>query len=483
MRNRLHLWVYLGLSFILITILADIAFAWVGTAATATNTVITRVIAATPNSVETLSGIGNIVTKTGLISGAAADYGATFMSVAMPALKLANWAGIALLGGQAAYYAYTKYPEFSAWIKQKCLSTDANGNVMSNTGDYLPPGVTLPAGVYQISRPVASRTAAAYANRVTLAADMLFGSTSGTALLALGGSIYTASSGKDGNMSGNVGLIPTYTLNAGEMIVTNLNYNQVDDGNASGDCQWRQYNYYMVQLPADVTPAEPRTSTIISPADIVTQLKADAVLTSGSGKGKAAHTLENKLVAVTAPIIDQSLQTEPVNAIGNPTVSAAPDKLSAPDIASILQQIRDSLSPAQLTSIGNAYDPAKAATALNTAPTTATQEPVRDLTEDVHRGVSEALGDAPAAPDDPTPALPDQKNLTSILQTYLNQIKSLSILSSVSGMTITCTGSSVLCLQPGSCVDFATWQTQFSYVGTILFWLTSASMILYLFKG
>jgi hypothetical protein len=113
----------------------------------------------------------------------------------------------------------------------------------------------------------------------------------------------------------------------------------------------------------------------------------------------------------------------------------------------------------------------------------------KSITDGVTDAMKSFFGDDVAVPVDVTPGLPSKLSLTSIMQSFMNSINNMPIISTLRGITINASGSSVLCVDlpanyGGSrCYDAASAQSTFNMIGTILLSMTTIFCFIQLFRG
>jgi hypothetical protein len=111
--------------------------------------------------------------------------------------------------------------------------------------------------------------------------------------------------------------------------------------------------------------------------------------------------------------------------------------------------------------------------------------------EQIKGAVKSALDDTTGAavPVEPTFTNPTKLSLTSIMTTFMNSINSLPIMNTLRGISISATGSSVLCLNmPGKyggnrCWDASNIQGTLNLIGTALLSIVTLLSFIYIFKG
>jgi hypothetical protein len=116
-----------------------------------------------------------------------------------------------------------------------------------------------------------------------------------------------------------------------------------------------------------------------------------------------------------------------------------------------------------------------------------------DEAENTKKSISDALTDFfgvdVAAPLDVTPGLPTKLSLTAIMQSFMNSINSMPIISTLRGITVNASGSSVLCVDlpanygGSKCYDASSAQSTFNMIGTILLSMTTIFCFIQLFRG
>lgn len=115
-----------------------------------------------------------------------------------------------------------------------------------------------------------------------------------------------------------------------------------------------------------------------------------------------------------------------------------------------------------------------------------TEEAEKTKIED---SIEKSLGTASATPVDPTIENPEKKNLTNVLTTFMNQINSLPLLNTLNGITVSCSGTSVLCLNMPSnyggsrCWDAVPIRGDLNNIGTALLSITSILSFIMIFKS
>jgi len=111
-----------------------------------------------------------------------------------------------------------------------------------------------------------------------------------------------------------------------------------------------------------------------------------------------------------------------------------------------------------------------------------------DITDAVKKAINDANGTA-IVPSSPTVLLPTKLSLTSIMQSFMNSINSMPIISTLRGITVNASGSSVLCVDlpanygGSKCYDAASAQSTFNMIGTILLSMTTIFCFIQLFRG
>lgn len=94
-----------------------------------------------------------------------------------------------------------------------------------------------------------------------------------------------------------------------------------------------------------------------------------------------------------------------------------------------------------------------------------------------------------AAPVDVTPGLPTKLSLTSIMQSFMNSVNNMPIITTLRGITVNASGSSVLCVDlpanygGSKCYDASSAQSTFNMIGTILLSMTTIFCFIQLFRG
>lgn len=159
----------------------------------------------------------------------------------------------------------------------------------------------------------------------------------------------------------------------------------------------------------------------------------------------------------------------------------------------IKQTLNDSVSDQTKTDLDDQLtDPDAEQNYLDDSISTTSTDSGSNLTkEDVKDAVKNALDDTTgvSVPVDPTFETPQKLSLTSILQTWMQSINSLPIMNTLNGITITASGSPIVCINlpakyGGSiCWDVSACQDTFNMIGTALLSMVSIMSFIYIFRG
>lgn len=159
----------------------------------------------------------------------------------------------------------------------------------------------------------------------------------------------------------------------------------------------------------------------------------------------------------------------------------------------IKQTLNDSVSDQTKTDLDDQLtDPNAEQNYLDDSIATNSTDSGSNLTkEDVKDAVKNALDDTTgvSVPVDPTFETPQKLSLTSILQSWMQSINSLPIMNTLNGITITASGSPMLCINlpakyGGSrCWDVSACQDTFNMIGTALLSMVSIMSFIYIFRG
>ncbi len=162
------------------------------------------------------------------------------------------------------------------------------------------------------------------------------------------------------------------------------------------------------------------------------------------------------------------------------------------------------LMPKMCNILANAFDVGEASS-LDSAlqdPESAEQESAQELldadtatsknmeeTNTKLDNINNKLGDDVPVPSDTLPLVQAKLNLTTVMQSFVTSLNQLPILNTLRGLTINCSGTSVLCVSLPSqyggsqCVDFSGSTSTLNGIGTALLSITSIFMFAWVFKG
>lgn len=184
-------------------------------------------------------------------------------------------------------------------------------------------------------------------------------------------------------------------------------------------------------------------------------------------------------VASAKDVIEASLQAAE-QGLENPNSPLAP---TTPAGKQIQDTLKSNLSTDQTTKIETNATPTDDTWAKTQTSSLSAQE--------VKNAVKAALDDETGVtqPTDPTITNPTKKSLTTVLNTFMNEINSLPIVNTLNGITVTCSGTSVLCLNlPDKyggvrCWDAAPISSDLNMIGTAILSMTTIMSFIYIFKS
>jgi len=221
-------------------------------------------------------------------------------------------------------------------------------------------------------------------------------------------------------------------------------------------------------------------------AALATSLTADQI-TALEGQGTEAGTVPvpqtedyTKLTpAQIAAAVAQALQGQGLSAT---QIAAAIAAATAGQVAGQTQAQTQAAVAAALAAQGLTAAQIAAAIAAATPALTAAQ---------VQAAVAAALNDETGVsiPLDPTQLLPDKLSLTTILQSFMTSINNLPFLDALRGITVNCSGSSILCVNlPAKyggnvCYDAAGITGALNGIGSAMLSITTLLSFIYIFRS
>ena len=449
-----------------------------------------------------IAGAGGSITIPALIKGTTSGGGgvSSWISLAIPGGNVAKIAG-AVIGvgiGLSLDYVCLKG---AMWLSEKNLTKNPDGSISQNTTVNVPNGKTINDYLFKTGNSVGmgiftseAAGALAEAYRATIAQ----GST-GYNDSTLYGLAYFYCTNMDQN-SAEYGQTKRWFISRSsdthtETQAAPMSAAQIESmltlDLASGNVGAMGFGKAAVEQAADAIE-NPSNSLSSNPSAMsAIQSALSSSITAGQKTNLEAQATTAGDVAVPSTADDTNQLTAAQIAAGMQGALQG-QGLSATAIAAAIAAANPSATAAQIAAAIAAANPsataAQIADAIHAANPSLTQAEVKAATKE---GVKEAVDDETGVsmPIDTSFIVPTKLSLTTVLSDFMDSIKNMPFLAALQGVTVNCSGSSMLCLNLPSkfggtvCWDAGKISGELNAIGSVFLSCTTIIMFIYIFRS